>query len=385
MSRHFHGNMVLPSMARIWLLVFVLAAVYVMAGYPVLLAWLARRSPAPVKASPEYRSPVSVLIAVYNGGLYLAAKLDSLLDSDYPGELVEIIVASDGSTDETNAIARRYESRGVRLLELPRGGKPAALNAAIEAASHPILLFTDVRQTLDRSSVSSLITCFADPHVGAASGYLVIRSGTTEQDNVGLYWRYERWIRTNLSALDSIFGATGAFYAMRRELVRKMPADILLDDMFLPLAAFFQGYRLILEEKARIYDFPTGVNAEFRRKVRTLAGNYQLFGIYPELFTFRNRMLLHFLSYKFGRLLLPWFFLGALAASFFLPAPLREAALLAQGLFYGLAITDRFVSQGSLLKKLTSPLWTVVSMLTATACAISILFVPAQQLWKPTK
>jgi cellulose synthase/poly-beta-1,6-N-acetylglucosamine synthase-like glycosyltransferase len=372
-------------MAWIWFLVFALGAVYVIAGYPVLLAWLARRNPRPVKAAPGYRTPVSILVAVYNGGAYLAAKLDSLLDSDYPNELLEIVVASDGSTDETAAIARRYGHRGVRLLELPRGGKPAALNAAMDVASHPILLFTDVRQTLDRSSISNLVACFADASVGAASGYLVIRGGTAEEDNVGLYWRYERWIRTNLSALDSIFGATGAFYAMRRELVRKMPADLLLDDMFLPLGAFFQGYRLILEEKARIYDFPTGVEAEFRRKVRTLAGNYQLFGLYPELFTARNRMLLHFLSYKFGRLLLAWFFVGALIASFFLPSPFREAALLAQALFYGLAVLDRVVPKDSFLKKATSPAWTVVGMLTATACAISILFVPAQRLWKPTK
>lgn len=370
-------------MAWVWLLFFVLAAVYIIAGYPLLLAALARRSSQAVNSSLDYRPGVSILLAVHNGAAYLTSKLESILASDYPLDRLEIIVASDGSTDETGEIAERYANRGVHLLALERGGKPSALNAAARRASHSILLYTDVRQTLDVSSISRLIACLADSRVGVVSGYLVIRSGTVEQDNVSLYWRYERWIRKNLSKVDSMLSATGAFYAMRREYIKEMPRDLLLDDMFLPLAAFFSGARLVIEERARIYDQPTGVEAEFRRKVRTLAGNYQLFGLYPELFTFRNRMLLHFLSYKFGRLLLPWFFGGALIASFFLRSPFREMALAAQALFYGLAGVDVFVGKNSPLKKLTSPLRTVVSMLVATACAASILFIPASRFWKP--
>jgi hypothetical protein len=155
--------------------------------------------------------------------------------------------------------------------------------------------------------------------------------------------------------------------------------------MFLPLPAFFAGARLIIEPGARIYDQPTGVEAEFRRKVRTLAGNYQLFGLYPELFTLRNRMLFHFLCYKFGRLLLPWFFAGVFITSIFLPSPAREVALGAQILFYALAGLDVLIGKESPFKKLTSPLRTVVSMLAATACAVSILVIPAERFWKPAK
>jgi hypothetical protein len=183
-----------------------------------------------------------------------------------------------------------------------------------------------------------------------------------------------------------MMGATGPFYAIRRELFRPMPDDLLLDDMFVPLSAFFQGYRLIVEEEARAFDHPTGVAVEFRRKVRTLAGNYQLLRYQPELLSpRRNRMLFHYLSYKIARLLLPWAFLALLAVSFGLPTPLREVALAPQVLFYAVAALDGFIGRSSPLKRVSSPARTVVSMLIATACAPAVFFVPPKLLWKPTQ
>lgn len=370
-------------MPRIAFIALSLLAFYLIAGYPLLLAWRARRGGKPLikRANPQ---PISIIIAVRNGGRFLAAKLDSILSLDYPRELMDIIVASNASSDATADIARTYADRGVRLIELTPGGKPDALNEAVKISSAPILVFTDVRQALDPQSIARLVACFADTTVGVVSGYLVVRSAGIEEDTVGLYWRYERWIRSNLSRRDSILGATGALYAMRRELYRPMPSDTLLDDMFVPLAAFFKGYRLILEDQAKLYDYPTNINVEFRRKVRTLAGNYQIMRHYPELFSSRNRLRFDFFSYKFGRLLLPWIFLGILALSFFIPHPWSGIALLAQALLYGLAVLDIVVGAGSPLKRLTSAPRTVVSMLAASACAIVILFVPPHRLWKPT-
>src|SRR5262249_11184109 len=143
--------------------------------------------------------------------------------------------------------------------------------------SGEIVVLTDVRQVLSRDCVKQLISCFSDPAVGAASGTLLIRGAATQgQANVGAYWSYETWIRQNLSRVDSIFGATGPLYAIRRELVVSIPSHILLDDMYLPLAGFFQGYRLIVDDTAIAYDYPTTPSLEFRRKVRTLGGNYQI-------------------------------------------------------------------------------------------------------------
>ena len=357
---------------------------YTVAGYPLLLGWLARCRARPVQKRFEART-VSFVIAVYNGANFLAAKLRSILDLDYPRELMEVVVVSDASTDATDDIARSFSSEGVKLIRVPRGGKPAALIVAVPRTSGEILVLTDVRQTLERESLQRLIACFGDPEVGVVSGDMAVRPGNIEETNVGLYWRYERWIRKQLSRVDSMMGATGPFYAIRRELFRPMPKELLLDDMFVPLNAFFQGYRLIVEEDARAFDYPTGVETEFWRKVRTLAGNYRLLRYLPELLSFRNRMLFHYVSYKVARLLLPWAVLGVLMASFGLPRPWREAALAAQALFYGLALTDLMAGPGTLWKRLSSPARTVVSMLAATACAVAVFFVPAQKLWKPTQ
>jgi biofilm PGA synthesis N-glycosyltransferase PgaC len=370
-----------------FLIGFLIACVfiaYTVAGYPLILRWLARRFGRPVEKHFELRS-VSFVIAVHNGANFLSDKLRSILDLDYPRELVEILVVSDASTDDTDEIARSFGPQGIQLICVPRGGKPAALNVAVPRASGEILVLTDVRQVLERESLRRLIACFGDPAVGVVSGDLVIRKGSIEETNVGLYWRYERWIRKQLGQVDSMMGATGPYYAIRRALFRPMPNDLLLDDMYIPLGAFFQGYRLIVEEEARAFDYPTGVETEFRRKVRTLAGNYQLLRYFPQLLGPRNRMLFHYLSYKMTRLLLPWAVLALLGFSFGLPRPWREISLAGQAIFYGLALLDLFSGPETPWKRISSPARTVVSLLAAAACAIAIFFVPAQKLWKPTQ
>jgi len=298
-------------------------------------------------------------------------------------ELLEVFVLSDGSADRTDEIAGKTE--GVKLIKLARSGKPAALNAGMAAASGEILLFTDVRQELHPDAIRFLLECLSDPEVGVASGALVIRTPQThEEANTSLYWRYEFWIRDKLSSIDSIFGATGALYAMRRELAVPIPQNALLDDMFLPLSVFFQGFRLIVDARAKMYDYPTALDTEFRRKVRTLAGNYQIIGAYPRLLTPSNRLWWHFLSYKFGRLLLPFALIAILFSSFLLPAPWWKIAAGAQIVFYGLAAVDFWI-RGGLLKRISSPVRTFVTLMIASLMALRIFFVPSAQLWHQTR
>jgi cellulose synthase/poly-beta-1,6-N-acetylglucosamine synthase-like glycosyltransferase len=357
---------------------------YTVAGYPLLLGWMAGRWPRPVKKR-DLLPALSFVIPVHNGANYLAAKLESILALDYPRDLFEVLVVSDGSTDATDEIARGFAARGVQLLRLPKGGKPAALNAAVPQTHNEILVLTDVRQLLAPESVRKLVSNFADERVGVVSGDLLIRQGNLEESSIGAYWRYERWIRTQLGRLDSTMGATGPFYAMRRTLFRQMPNDLLLDDMYLPMGAFNAGYRLIVEPEAQAFDFPTNVNIEFRRKVRTLAGNYQLLRYYPWLLTPRNRMLFHYVSYKLLRLMLPWIALGLLIASFGLPEPWRTSMIAAQLGIYALAALDAVSPSAAPWRRVTAPLRTIVSMLLAAACAVSILFVKPQKLWTPTQ
>jgi poly-beta-1,6-N-acetyl-D-glucosamine synthase len=369
-------------------LVFLMAmsfALYIVFGYPLLLALLVRVHANPALKCRQLKS-VSIVIAVHNGERFIADKLESILRLDYPVELIEILVVSDGSTDRTIPIVKEFVAKGVQLIEIPHGGKCAALNAAISRAKNEILLLTDVRQTLSGDSLQALINCFADISVGVVSGELKIRKGMNEDEaSTGLYWRYESWIRQRLSSIDSIFGATGPFYAMRRELAVPLPVDILLDDMYLPLAAFFRGYRLILEPRAEALDYPTSRKAEFRRKVRTLAGNYQILLAYPALLGLRNRMWFHFLSYKFARLMLPWVFVVLFLSSCFLPLPWRWFALGAQAVFYLLAALDPWIPDGLLLKRISSTIRTFVAMLIAAVWGLSVFVVPPKSLWKETE
>ena len=359
--------------------------VYVLFGYPLLLNVLAKQRAKPVKRAPS-EPTVSIIVCVYNGEQFLRQKIQSLAELDYPRSKVEVIIVSDGSDDGTERIAREFAASGVTLIRIPRAGKPSAINAGVAAATGEILLFTDVRQPVARDALRLLVENFADPSVGVASGELVIWKGPTrEEADVGLYWKYEVWIRLRLSEIDSIFGATGALYAMRRELAVPVPAGSLLDDMYLPLSAFFRGYRLIVDARARMFDYPTGLKSEFRRKVRTLAGNYQILRAYPQLLGPGNRMWFHFWSYKFARLALPFALLGLLVCSFGLPGPWAAITLAAQALFYGAAWCDSWIPDATVLKRISSPARTFVTLMLAALCAPSVLFIPSARFWKTTE
>ncbi len=359
-------------------------------GYPLLLARLARRARksgrGTIKKQFQERT-VSVILPVYNGEMWLAAKLESILAMDYPPHLVDILVLSDGSTDGTAEIAQRFTSQAhVQILELPKGGKSEAINAGLKLAQGEILFFTDVRQPLDRHCLRNLISCFAEQSVGVVSGELIIRKGSSrEEANVGLYWKYEKWIRKNLSSIDSVPGATGAVYAMRRELARPLPPYTLLDDVYLPMCAYFAGYRIVFDDSAIAYDYPASLNTEFRRKVRTLAGVYQLIGEFPALIGPGNRMCLHFVSHKLGRLLMPFGLLLVLVSSFWLPAPYALLAILGQAAFYLVAAIDAVMPESIPFKRLSSPIRTFTVLMIASFCAASIWFLPAKMFWVPTR
>jgi cellulose synthase/poly-beta-1,6-N-acetylglucosamine synthase-like glycosyltransferase len=357
---------------------------YVLLIYPAMLALWARLRTKPVLAQAEGGSgerSVTVLLPVRNGEQWIRPKLENLLALDYPRDLVEIIVISDGSTDGTEEVAAGYP---VRMIRIESGGKAAALNRGLEEAHGEILFFTDVRQELDQVSLRHLVKCFDDPRVGVATGELIIRAGATQEEaNVGLYWKYEKWIRRRLSRIDSVLGATGCIYAMRRLLARPMPAGTILDDVYLPMLAFRAGYRIVMEERARAYDEPTSLETEFRRKVRTQAGVYQLIRQLPWLLGTGNRMWLHFVSYKLGRLLLPFALIGLAVSSLWLPEPVRVTALAAQGALYSLAILNRWIPQTSGLKRLSAPASAFAVLMGAALCAVSIFFVAPQRLWSP--
>jgi len=365
--------------------VSILGLLYLIAGYPLVLALLARRGP-PVIVKPIL-SPVTVLLPVRNGAPWLRAKLESILALDYPRHLLQILVISDGSDDGTDDIAGEFSACGVQLLRVPQGGKARALNAGLARATGEFLFFTDVRQSLDPGSLRHLISYFADPSVGVVSGELVIRDGQTQAElNTGLYWKYEKWIRRHQSQVGSADGATGCIYAMRRSLAVPMPPTTILDDVYLPIMAFLQGYRVLWTDGAKAWDYPTSLDVEYTRKVRTQAGIYQVIQFKPALMNpFRNRLWIHFYSHRLGRLLIPFLLAGVLGGTFALPQPLMVVLLVAQSGFYIPAFLDPYIAESSHLKRVTSLARTLLVLVAAAFAAAGILFQPHKDYWKVTR
>lgn len=310
-------------------------------GYPAWL-WVRRawRS-APIQRAP-FCPPVSIVMVVRNEAAILGRKLRNLLALEYP-EKLEIIVVSDGSSDETNAILGEFARKnGIRSVFLPAAsGKAAGLNEATKMATGEVVVFTDARQMVEPKALGLLMENFADPTVGCASGELVLGDPASGEAShgVGLYWRVEKAIRDRESDCGSVVGATGAFYAVRRNLLVPLPAETILDDVYIPMHVARQGSRVVFDSRAHAWDVaPQGTGREFARKVRTLTGNYQLLQLAPWLLSGKNPLRFEFVSHKLFRLLVPFALTAALLACLWLRQPLYRTALFLQLGFYALAL-----------------------------------------------
>src|ERR1700730_1715802 len=223
---------------------------YAYIGYAVVLSVFARFHKRPV-AKQKWTPTMSIIIAARNEAMNLPVKLENIYNLDYPQELLEIIVASDGSTDRTAEILIAAGPRVKPVLLGDSNGKAYALNQAVRQATGEILLFLDTRQTVDVAAISELASCFADPGVGAVSGELLLESADGSSKNaLGLYWRIEKAVRKLESASGSVVGVTGAIYAIRRELYTEIPKGTILDDVFVPMTVALLGKRLVFEPAA---------------------------------------------------------------------------------------------------------------------------------------
>ena len=306
-----------------------LLILYAYMGYPALLFLRSRWAPVAVPRSSAL-PPLSIVMAVHNGATLLPAKLENLSELDYPAELVEVIVVSDGSSDGTNQILQDWQGERRRAIILPKNeGKAVALNCAVEAASCDMLVLTDARQMIDRNALRYLAQNFEDSDVACVSGELILketRPGASTA-GLGLYWEFEKKIRQWESDTGSVVGVTGALYAARKQFVPLLPAGTLLDDVYIPVYAAGRGKRVLFESRALSYDSLSDGRREFWRKVRTLAGNYQLLQLAPWLVTSNNPIRFRFASHKLTRLLVPFALLGILVSAVFLDSPLYRLAL----------------------------------------------------------
>jgi poly-beta-1,6-N-acetyl-D-glucosamine synthase len=374
---------------------------YVYVGYPLLLhAWGRLRAKSLAVNGPADPPPaVSIVIAARNEAGRITGRVANLDALDYPADRIEIVVVSDGSTDETAVALAQLAADDNRIvpIEVPVGGKALALNAGIARASNDVIVFADMRQGFAPDALRALVAPFRDPRVGAVTGELVLegesrdrraeerrarlerraiedrrgvrrhtdgqRKGrrrwslrrtvldSTITDGVGLYWRYEKQIRRDESAAGSVVGATGAIYAMRRSLWRPLPADTILDDVLAPMRCVMAGFRVVFEERACAFDrTASDSRAEGRRKLRTLAGNYQLLWLEPALLLpWRNPAWVQFVSHKVGRLLVPYALPVIFVSSLVLArdAFVYAAAFAAQCAFYALAAYGSWLEKTS--------------------------------------
>ncbi len=301
-----------------------LALGYVLVGYPVLLAVRARWWPHCVVADREAPPlAVSVLISAFNESRHLRQKIESLWRVDYPGDCLDVWLADDGSSDGTRALAEELaaapEAAG-RLHLLPATenlGKPSQLNRLAAAATGEVLVFADARQVLDPAAIRELVSCFADATVGGVSGAIEYRTPDDQPVAIGAYWRYESQLRDWEGRIHSSCGGVGPLHAIRRELFLPFPPETVLDDMLGPLRIVLRGWRFVYNGAAKAYEtFSMKPRHEFDRRVRTLAGTYQLLRLEPRLLLpWRNPIWWQFVSHRVGRLLVPWCLLAMLLGS----------------------------------------------------------------------
>jgi biofilm PGA synthesis N-glycosyltransferase PgaC len=309
---------------------------YAYFGYACWLLICVRLRSRPILKKPS--SPnVSIVIAVRNEEVNLPAKIENLNLLDYPRDRLQIVIASDGSTDRTAAILRERVADVLSVILDEPKGKAGALNEAVKLATGEILVFLDARQTVECDAVSELVSCFADPEVGAVSGELLLEaaSGISSSDALGMYWKIEKATRKLESATGSVVGVTGAIYAIRRDLYREVPPGTILDDVFVPMNVARMGKRVVFQPSAIARDrLFSEKGKEFSRKVRTLTGNYQLLRLAPWLLSPSNPLLFRFISHKLLRLLVPLLLLLLLMASAIATGPFYRAIFWLQVVFY---------------------------------------------------
>lgn len=321
---------------------------YTYAGFPLLLHIRARGKQLPiVEQPPEDSLPtVSIVIAAHNERDGLPGKLASLEVLDYPKSKIEWIVVSDGSTDGTDTyLQERFEGHANRtVLHLEEAlGKCGALNEGVALASGEIILFMDARQVISTNAAMALVPYLADESIGAVTGELVLSEDCSlEASNFGLYWRYEKWIRDNESRLFSTTGVTGALYAIRRKDFIPNAIGTVLDDFDTPISLLKQGKRTLYVPGAYAFDKANDdIALEFRRKVRTLWGNWQSYSKHAWLFSLgKNPVWWQFLSHKVFRLLVPYAMILTLISSAvgaLFGNSILQFILFAQVAFYALA------------------------------------------------
>jgi cellulose synthase/poly-beta-1,6-N-acetylglucosamine synthase-like glycosyltransferase len=373
-----------------WACVALLAYVY--AGYPALVWLLSKIRPRPVvRADSEPR--VTVLITAFNEEAAIRHKIENTLAIEYPRQKLEILVASDGSTDGTDDAVREFAERGVRLIRVDgRVGKTATQNAAVEAATGEIILFSDATTDYRPDVFRTILPAFADESVGCVAGRLVYVDdlGTTVGKGARNYWSYETFIKSAESRACSLIGASGCLYAVRRSAYDAMYPEA-CSDFLICTNLYRRGLRSIFEPSAVCYEQTNDrSNDEMRMRVRVISQTL------TDLW--RNRDMLNplrsgffaveLISHKVLRYAVPLVLTVLMASTLLLDhsSPIYAAAMLGQAAFYGMALAAWVLEKfGARLSLLAMPLYFVLANLASVIAFYKFLSGERYATWQPIR
>jgi biofilm PGA synthesis N-glycosyltransferase PgaC len=347
---------------------------YTYAGYSLLLTVLAglvgRKRP-----TSNHTPTVTLLITAYNEAEVIAAKLKNSLALDYPPGKLDILVAADGSQDETVAVVQRFLGPRVSLSYQPvRQGKMAAINRVVAQARGEIVVFSDANNFYASDAIRQLVRPFADPQVAAASGAKrIVRGDSALGDTEGLYWRYEAYIKQQETKLGSTTGVNGEIFAIRRDLFRPLPPGTINDDFTMALDCLRRGYDVVYVGAARSYErVSTGMQDERTRRSRIVAGRFQAM-FNRQLWPHNPLVIWQLLSHKYLRPFVPLAMITAFLSNLaalrpgyaghgWLRGPAAQALFLGQSLFYAAAwFGGRLKGKGKAGKILFVPAYLVSS------------------------
>jgi cellulose synthase/poly-beta-1,6-N-acetylglucosamine synthase-like glycosyltransferase len=368
--------------------------IYASGGFVVVVAAVGlcrRRGVRKLPITPT----VSVIIAAYNEERVIGERLENALALDYPRDLLQILVASDGSTDRTEEIVAEYADRGVLLLSLPRRGKIRTLNAAVGHATGKILVFSDANTMCRPNTLRALVANFADPEVGGVAGhtaYVLDPAGESSSLGERLYWRYDTWLKRLESQTGSVVSAHGGLYAIRRVLFRPIRDGAVTDDFAISTAVVVRGYRLVFEPDA----FATEVAVpeaprEFRRRVRLMTRGLR--GVFlrkrllnPLRYGFYSVVLL---SHKVARRLVPLGLVGlGVSTVFAWPlGPVYQAAGAGQAIFYLAALSGFLLRRTQLGRAgvLYVPFYYCMANVACAAAWVQALRGHRIEVWQPQR
>jgi cellulose synthase/poly-beta-1,6-N-acetylglucosamine synthase-like glycosyltransferase len=365
---------------------------YACVGYSMLAFALSHLRKRPVRKA-DITPSVSIIIAAHNEERDIAAKIERTLALDYPKERVEIIVASDCSTDRTDEIVRSYADRGVILHRQPeRRGKTMAQNRAVEASSGEVIVFTDATTAHNDDMLRKIVRSFADTEVGCVSSHVIYvdLSKTSVGRGCRSYWGYEKFVQQSESRLGSMIGVTGCLYGVRRSSYTLLAQDM-CSDFVIASEVHLKGLRTVYEREAiSIEDTNTRSRDEFRMRVRIMEQTMSALSRYREVLNVGRHGLFAFqmLSHKVLRYAVSALLIATLVSNLFLisDSEIYQAAMAAQSTFYFAALVGwLFERAGIRLGALALPYYFVLANLAIIVAFIKFMRGEAQVVWDPLR